>query len=160
MKFRRLESCFTNLFLSCLLACVSGFPQLDASSGREMQHQSPAISSPSTGFLGPRASPLFNSSLDQNIDGGGIYSSDLLRPSMVGTRATQDEDQQAPPKRLSRAMESLGQAHRLIADVRSGADLILEALETAVIRRWRENVGEIQAPNLLFYWWLQVGVRV
>ncbi|CAM6129904.1 unnamed protein product [Calypogeia fissa] len=107
-----------------------------------MQHPSPAISSPSTGFLGPRASPLFNSSLDQNIDGGVISSSDLLGPSVVVTRAPQDQDQQAPPKRLSRAMESLGQAHRLIADVRSGADLILEALEAAVVRRGREPVDE------------------
>lgn len=112
-----------------------------------MQHQSPAISSPSTGFLGPRASPLFNSSVDQSVDGGVINSSDILRPSMVVVpRAPQDQDQQAPPKRLSRAMEGLGQAHRLIADVRSGADLVLEALEAAVVRRGREHVGEILAP--------------
>jgi hypothetical protein len=108
-----------------------------------MLHQSPAISSPSTGFLGPRASPLFNSSLDQSLDGGVINSSDLFKPSAVVARAPQDKDEQAPPKRLSRALESLAHAHRLVADVRSGADLILEALEAAVARRGREHVGKI-----------------
>ncbi|KAL2632147.1 hypothetical protein R1flu_016833 [Riccia fluitans] len=108
-----------------------------------MQQPSPALSSPSTGFLGPRVSPLFGSPVDQTSDGGvAISNSDLLRSSTAFSRPPQDQEQQAPPKKLSEAMEGLQRAHRHIADIRSGADLLLEALEIAVNRRVRETPGK------------------
>lgn len=42
----------------------------------------------------------------------------------------QDSDQ-APPRHLANALDGLGRAVRHIADVRSGADLLLEALDAA-----------------------------
>lgn len=49
------------------------------------------------------------------------------------------ENDQAPPKRLANALEGLGRAIRHIADIRSGADLLLEALEAAALIRGRET---------------------
>ncbi|KAG6557883.1 hypothetical protein Mapa_000060 [Marchantia paleacea] len=108
-----------------------------------MQQPSPALSSPSTGFLGPRVSPLFSSTAEQSSDGGvAVSSTDVLRPSTAATVSSQDQGKQAPPKKLSQAMEGLQRAHRHIADIRSGADLLLEALEIAVNRRTKETPGK------------------
>lgn len=49
------------------------------------------------------------------------------------------EGDQAPPKRLANALEGLGRAIRHIADVRSGADLLLEALDSAAQVRGHET---------------------
>ncbi|GER51812.1 mediator of RNA polymerase II transcription subunit [Striga asiatica] len=46
------------------------------------------------------------------------------QPASQGPAATRD----APPKQVAQALEQLGQAGRLIADVRLGADRLLEAL--------------------------------
>ncbi|KAL3690124.1 hypothetical protein R1sor_016433 [Riccia sorocarpa] len=108
-----------------------------------MQQPSPALSSPSTGFFGPKVSPLFGSPMEQTSDGGvAVSSTDILRPSTALSRPPLDQEQQAPPKKLAEAMEGLQRAHRQIADIRSGADLLLESLEIAVNRRVREIPGK------------------
>jgi mediator of RNA polymerase II transcription subunit 27 len=61
---------------------------------------------------------------------------DFFRPN--STAAGQEGDQ-APPKRLANALEGLGRAIRHIADVRSGADLLLEALDSAAQVRGHET---------------------
>lgn len=47
-------------------------------------------------------------------------------PTPTQGRAAETGD--APPKQVAQALEQLGQAGRLIADVRLGADRLLEAL--------------------------------
>ncbi|KAH9554711.1 hypothetical protein CY35_08G076800 [Sphagnum magellanicum] len=49
------------------------------------------------------------------------------------------ESELAPPVRLANALEGLGRAVRHIADVRAGADLLLEALDAAASMRGRET---------------------
>jgi mediator of RNA polymerase II transcription subunit 27 len=51
------------------------------------------------------------------------------------------ESDQAPPRRLANALEGLGRAVRHIADVRSGADLLLEALGAGAMLRGNETGG-------------------
>ncbi|KAI5070186.1 hypothetical protein GOP47_0014529 [Adiantum capillus-veneris] len=93
-----------------------------------MQQPSPALSSPSTGFFGSRASPLFTQTVDQpDLSLGDVSSSALLHP--VGSSTSDDGGQQAPPKQLAQAMEALSHAIRVIAEVRVGSDNILEALQ-------------------------------
>ncbi|MCO5612462.1 hypothetical protein L7F22_066729 [Adiantum nelumboides] len=98
-----------------------------------MQQPSPALSSPSTGFFGSRASPLFTQTVDQpDPPLGDVSSSALVHPSTstsVGTSSSENGGQQAPPKQLAQAMEALSHAVRIIADVRVGSDNILEALQ-------------------------------
>lgn len=52
------------------------------------------------------------------------------------------ESDQAPPRRLANALEGLGRAVRHIADVRTGADLLLEALDSAAQTRGHESGGK------------------
>lgn len=52
------------------------------------------------------------------------------------------ESDQAPPRRLANALEELGRAVRHIADVRSGGDLLLEALDAAAMIRGQETGGK------------------
>ena len=62
-----------------------------------------------------------------------------LRPNpMLGGQ----ESDQAPPRRLANSLEGLGRAIRHIADVRSGADLLLEALDAAALLRGHETGGK------------------
>ena len=62
----------------------------------------------------------------------------LFRPNpMSGGQ----ESDQAPPRRLANALEGLGRAVRHIADVRSGADLLLEALDAGAMLRGQETGG-------------------
>lgn len=49
------------------------------------------------------------------------------------------ESDQAPPQRLANALDGLGRAVRHIADVRSGADLLLEALGSGAHIKGRET---------------------
>jgi len=100
------------------------------------QQPSPTLSSPSTGFMGPRSSPLFSSAVDQPDPPPPPSGQDTVRPN--STAAGQEGDQ-APPKRLANALEGLGRAIRHIADVRSGADLLLEALDSAAQVRGHET---------------------
>ncbi|KAG0610697.1 hypothetical protein M758_7G084500 [Ceratodon purpureus] len=106
--------------------------------GAAMQHPSPTQSSPSTGLMGgPRSSPLFSSAVDQP-DPPPAMGQDVGRPNpMSGGQ----ESDQAPPRRLANALEGLGRAVRHIADVRSGADLLLEALDAGAMLRGQETGG-------------------
>lgn len=58
------------------------------------------------------------------------------------TMSSGPESDQAPPRRLANALEGLGRAVRHIADVRSGADLLLEALDAAAHIRGHETGGK------------------
>ncbi|XP_024396509.1 mediator of RNA polymerase II transcription subunit 27 isoform X1 [Physcomitrium patens] len=92
-----------------------------------MQQPSPTPSTPSTGFMGPRSSPLFSNAVDQP-EPPPPTGQDVDRPNSMSSG--QDSDQ-APPRHLANALDGLGRAVRHIADVRSGADLLLEALDAA-----------------------------
>lgn len=115
-----------------------------------MQQPSPALSSPSTGFFGPRASPLFTQSVDQPDP--PFPSSDFARPLPIDSSSS-SEHGQAPPKQLAQAMEGLGHAIRLIAEVRLCADIVLEALDRATAQRQQEPVSNKKAGD----WILQAG---
>ena len=122
------------------------------------QQPSPALSSPSAGFFAARASPLFSQSSEQvdptlNVD----TSSSLLNPSSSpaasntvkvggggggrrrrrrdghadGDSDGDDDGPKAPPKQLSQGMECLSHALKVIAEIRLGSDILLEALERA-----------------------------
>eukprot|EP01018_Ginkgo_biloba_P035185 Gb_23745 [translate_table: standard] len=101
-----------------------------------MQQPSPNISSPSTGFLSPRASPLFANSVDQadplcssaNAPNNYEYRDIGSTQFQTSDSDSLPDQKQAPPKQVAQAMERLGQAGRLIAQVRLGADRLLEAL--------------------------------
>ncbi|GAU42599.1 hypothetical protein TSUD_49480, partial [Trifolium subterraneum] len=51
-----------------------------------------------------------------------------LAPTISTTTSTGGFTSEAPPKQVAIAMEKLGQAERIIADIRIGADRLLEAL--------------------------------
>lgn len=93
------------------------------------QQPSPNISSPSTSFLSPRASPLFGSSVEQQGDPAANSSYEYRGDSVQYQQPGDSESlQAAPPKQVAQAMERLAQMGRLIAQVRLGADRLMEAL--------------------------------
>lgn len=93
------------------------------------QQPSPNISSPSTSFLSPRASPLFGSSVEQQGDPAANSSYEYRGDSVQYQQPGDSESSQAaPPKQVAQAMERLAQMGRLIAQVRLGADRLMEAL--------------------------------
>lgn len=97
-----------------------------------MQQPSPALSSPSTGFFGPRASPLFTQTVDQPdppTGDGSASSASLILASAAGSCASENEGPQAPPKQLAQAMDALSHALRLVAEIRLGSDILYEALQ-------------------------------
>lgn len=109
-----------------------------------MQQPSPTQSSPSTGFMGPRSSPLFSSAVDQP-EPPAPAGQDVGRPN---TMSSGPESDQAPPRRLATALEGLGRAVRHIADVRTGADLLLEALDASAHVRGRETGGKKSSDGI------------
>lgn len=91
------------------------------------QQPSPNISSPSS-FLSPRASPLFGSSVEQQGDPAANSSYEYRGDVQYQQAGDSESSQAAPPKQVAQAMERLAQMGRLIAQVRLGADRLMEAL--------------------------------
>lgn len=95
----------------------------------KMQQQpSPNISSPSTSFMSPRASPLFVSSVEQQGDPAANSSYEYRGDVQYQQPGDSESSQAAPPKQVAQAMEHLAQLGRLIAQVRLGADRFMEAI--------------------------------
>lgn len=94
------------------------------------QQPSPNISSPSTSFMSPRASPLFGSSVEQQGDPAAISSYEYRGDIQYQQPGDPESSQAAPPKQVAQAMERLAHLGRLIAQVRLGADRLMEAIFT------------------------------
>lgn len=62
----------------------------------------------------------------------------------VPPRSQNDQTVEAPPKQVALAMDRLSQAGRLIADVRIGADRLLEALIIAASQPYNQSSKSLQ----------------
>lgn len=62
----------------------------------------------------------------------------------VPARSQSDQTVEAPPKQVALAMDRLSQAGRLIADVRIGADRLLEALIIAASQPYNQSSKSLQ----------------
>lgn len=80
--------------------------------------------------MSPRASPLFGSSVEQQGDPAAISSYEYRGDIQYQQPGDSESSQAAPPKQVAQAMERLAHLGRLIAQVRLGADRLMEAIFT------------------------------
>lgn len=80
--------------------------------------------------MSPRASPLFGSSVEQQGDPAAISSYEYRGDIQYQQPGDPESSQAAPPKQVAQAMERLAHLGRLIAQVRLGADRLMEAIFT------------------------------
>lgn len=70
-----------------------------------------------------------------------------LAGNLISSPESQGSSSEAPPKQVAVAMERLANAARLIADIRLGADRLLEALFIA--GQQPHNIGNNKPVNLI-----------
>lgn len=80
--------------------------------------------------MSPRASPLFGNSVEQQGDPAANASYEYRGDIQYQQQGDSDSSQAAPPKQVAQAMERLAHLGRLIAQVRLGADRLMEAIFT------------------------------
>jgi hypothetical protein len=57
-----------------------------------------------------------------------------------------DNEPKAPPKQLSQAMECLSHALKIVADIRLGSDILLEAMERAIELKCQQSSSSSPSP--------------
>lgn len=80
--------------------------------------------------MSPRASPLFGNLVEQQGDPAATGSYEYRGDIQYQQQGDSESSQAAPPKQVAQAMERLAHLGRLIAQVRLGADRLMEAIFT------------------------------